>query len=258
VGGQAATRDIRRALGWALVAGLCAAALTACVALLAGSFDDTDAKVIFSSLGFAVFSAFAAAGATLRTVRRGREAALGALTAAASLAAYAALLVALWVDWENGELWRIWGILAILALAGSHASVVLRGRRPTDTDAVRALAGASLVLGALDALLGILPLLEVVDDTVLEDGARLFGVLLVGLVLTTALAPIMRKLGASTTPARAAQAPGAAGHGLPLRTVGAEIEATAVRIAERSPGDPALEADCARLVELGTALRRQA
>jgi hypothetical protein len=256
VSGLAATRDIRRALGWALVAGLCVAALTACVALLSGSFDDTDAKVVFSSLGFAIFSAFAAAGATLRAVRGGREEALGTLTAALGVAAFLALLVALWVDWSNEELWRLWGILAILALAGSHASVVLKGRRPTDTEAVRALAGASLVLGVLDAFLGELPLLNVVDEELLTDTAQVFGVLLVLLVLTTALAPIVRRLGAPAAAAPTAPPPDATAPGLPLRTVGAEIEATAARIAERTAGDPALQADCARLVELGAALRR--
>ncbi|HWT26193.1 MAG TPA: hypothetical protein VN213_21980, partial [Solirubrobacteraceae bacterium] len=53
---------VRRALAWALAGGLSVAALVAIGAILTGGFDETDGRVIATSLGFAVFSATAAAG----------------------------------------------------------------------------------------------------------------------------------------------------------------------------------------------------
>jgi peptidoglycan/LPS O-acetylase OafA/YrhL len=61
--------SLRRALGWSLVAGLSVAALTAAFAVVDGSFDETDGRVIATSLGFAVFSATGSAGAFLRLRR---------------------------------------------------------------------------------------------------------------------------------------------------------------------------------------------
>src|SRR5829696_1507737 len=61
---------VRRVAGWALVGGLSVAALTAIAALLAGDFGETEWRVIFSSLGFAIASAVAASGANSAPARR--------------------------------------------------------------------------------------------------------------------------------------------------------------------------------------------
>ena len=140
---------LRRSLGWALVGGLTIAAVTASVALVSGSFDDDDWRVIGTSLGFAVFTAVGAAGVSLRLSGGGRERLLGGVTA---------------------------------ALACSHASLVTNARRPTDSDAVSALVTISIGLAAIDAVAGILPLAEVVEDV--EEGVvEVIGVLVVGLLL---------------------------------------------------------------------------
>jgi hypothetical protein len=60
------SQQIRRGLGWALVLSLCVAALTAIVAVLNGGFDDTDGRVIATSVGFGAFSALGAAGTSPR------------------------------------------------------------------------------------------------------------------------------------------------------------------------------------------------
>jgi hypothetical protein len=72
---------VRRAAGWALVGGLSVAALTAIAALLAGDFGETEWRVIFSSLGFAIASAVAASGATQRLRASGLLRDLGTATA---------------------------------------------------------------------------------------------------------------------------------------------------------------------------------
>src|SRR4051794_26490792 len=172
--------SIRRPLGWALVVALCVAAATACLALLTGSFDDTDWRVIGTSLGFAAFSSTAAAGAGARLHAReagrgggvaagfaprlafrlllrppgvhAREAGrvVGFATVIASGLAFVLLLGLLWIDDGEGLL-RAWGCAGITALAGSHASLVLRARRGhEDSPTVSLLVTASLVTGGLD------------------------------------------------------------------------------------------------------------
>jgi hypothetical protein len=58
--------SIRRFAGWALVGGLSVAAAAAVLALLTGSFSDTDVRVILTSIGFAIASATASSGAAAR------------------------------------------------------------------------------------------------------------------------------------------------------------------------------------------------
>src|SRR5204862_4265602 len=75
---------IRRLLGWALVAALCVAALTAIVALVTDAWSDVDWRILATSAAFGVFSGTGAAG---ESVRRGVAARLGAATAAAPVGA---------------------------------------------------------------------------------------------------------------------------------------------------------------------------
>ena len=149
----------------------------------------------------------------------------------------------LWTDLDEDWLWRLFGCTAIVALATSHASVVLGGRRATDTPAIEGLATASLVLGCLDAFFGILPVSGLIDD-VEEGPAELFGVLLIALVLTTALPPILRRVQGP-----AVRRPAAAPTGTP--GVANEILAIADRIEtlNADPGTraPEIRRECERL-----------
>ena len=108
VGCRSAT-EIRQTLGWALVAALTVAALTAIGALVGGSFDDTDWRVLGTSLGFALFSATGACGSLSPAAARQR------LFAAdwgrhrcrhRSWALRARSFGALWIDDDAEGLWR--------------------------------------------------------------------------------------------------------------------------------------------------------
>src|ERR671911_1146660 len=99
---------VRRALSWALVGALCVAATTAIAAIMTGDFDDTDWRVIGTSLGFAVFSATGAAGASLRFRDSENLRALGVATMALSAVAFVLLLVAVWDDGAE-DVWRWFG-----------------------------------------------------------------------------------------------------------------------------------------------------
>lgn len=103
-------------------------------------------------------------------------------------------LGALWFD--GGEaVWRGCGVAALLALCGSHASLVLQARRPTDTRFIDTLVMTSIGAAALDTLVGTAAATGTVDD-VGGGFVRLAAVVLVVMLLTTALVPLLRRLGA--------------------------------------------------------------
>lgn len=214
--------DLRRLVSRALVAGLCASAAVAIVALLSGSFEEFHWRVIGTSLGFSVFTCTAAAGAALRSRSDARLRLLGNVTAGVSLTALALLVAALWiedVDW----LWRGFGIAGLGSLWSSHASLMLGALRPGDSTTVRWLSWVSaLTLGA-ETSVGVLVLLDVLSD-VSDVGARLLAALIVITVLSTVLAPMLRRM-ARAEPSEAATAVGRASG------FAAEVAASAGRLA---------------------------
>jgi hypothetical protein len=195
--------SIRRFAGWSLVGGLSVATAAAILALLTGSFDDTDVRVIVTSIGFAFASATASSGAAARLRPSEALQTLGALTFLASVAAFVLLVVGTWTnmdEWGSEVVWRSFGCVAVAGVAGSHACLMLGARRRGDSEAVRALTMTALILAAVDALGAILPLADVVND-VDEAWGRIFGAGLVLLVLTSVLPPILRRIQPTGPPA---------------------------------------------------------
>lgn len=239
---------MQRFVGRALIAGSCVAAAVAIVALLAGEFSDTHARVIGTALGFSVFSATGGAG---DAVRRARPA-LGLATIAASGAALLLLVVAIWVDDSGDWQWQAWGIAGLLAVCGSHASLVLRGARDDDVSAIRALVAVSIAAAVVSTLIGSLALAEAFDD-VDEIWGRIAAVILVILLLTTALPPLMRKFGGSA-PAPRGERAGADAAVPSLRSVGDDLAGAADRL-ERLDGSGEFRAEAGRLRTLADRLR---
>ena len=195
---------VKRTLSWALVGALCVAAITAIGAILTGDFDETDARVIGTSLGFAVFSATGASGATLRARESENLRTLGLATMALSAVAFFLLVCAVWSDGAE-DVWRWFGSVALAALACSHVSLVSGALRDTDSPSIRLLSVTSMTLGLADAFFGILAVSGAVEDV--EDGfGQVMAVLVILLLLTTALPPILRRL-QRTALTRVARAP---------------------------------------------------
>lgn len=237
---------IGRLLGWTLVACLCFAAVVAIVALLSGSFDDTDWRLIGTSLSFAVYSALAASGAALRIKEHPAARALSAATAATAAIGFVLVLAVLWLDDPGEGLVRTWGVVTIAALASSHGAIVLRGTRSTDTRMVWGIVVGSIALAAFDATVGALAAAGVVEFDEDDPGARWMAVTVVLLLLTTGLPPILRRLGRTTEPL-----PQAWGGGESLADA---VIAAADRI-ERLDDPAAVRAECRRLRELARARR---
>jgi hypothetical protein len=180
------------------------AAVWGVVLLLSESVNETDARVILTSLVFAAASTTGASGvaATLRTSWALR--ALGVATIGCSIVAFGLLTALIWdIDaiWNVPEsLWRGSACASVLAIAGGHASLMLRGRRPTDSALVEIVTLSSLAFGSIDAVGALLPLAELVDE-IDESWARILGSVLVLLIVTTVLAPLLRRLQQAATPA---------------------------------------------------------
>jgi hypothetical protein len=197
---------IRRFAGRSLVIGLSVAAAAAVLALLTGRFDDTDTRVILTSIGFAIASATGSTGAAARLRPSEGLQLLGTVTLLASVAAFVLLLAGLWTsmdDWGSEGVWRTFGCVAVLGVAGSHACVMLGALGRGDTDLVRLLTLSSIGFAAFDTLAVILPLAGLVDD-VDEPWPRIFGAALVLLVLTSVLPPILRRMQPAARPAPSA------------------------------------------------------
>jgi hypothetical protein len=195
---------LRTAAGWAFVAGLCVAGAVAIVALLNGSFDDDDLRVVGSSLGFSVFSSTGAAGSALRRRGDASKEAFGMLTMAAAVAAFGLLLLALWGD-DSDSAWRAFGVAGLVALWSGHASLVLGARRPGDSALVALLAGVAVVALGIDAAAGILAVIGALDDTEVEGVGQALAALLVIALLATALPPVLRRLQGARVPQRSSR-----------------------------------------------------
>jgi hypothetical protein len=243
--------SIRRFAGIALVTGLSCAAAAAVLALLTGDLDETDTRVILTSIGFAFCSAVGSTGATARLRPSETLRTLGTATVIAASASFVLLLMGLWTnmdDWGSEGIWRTFGCVAVLGIAGSHACAMLGAARSSDTDAIRMLTTTAMGLGAFDALALILPIAGLMDD-IDDPWPRIVGASLVLLVLTSVLPPILRKMQPATV------TPSANGHA----DASDEFLASAViRIADRidllnsDPGNraPEIRAELKRLRNL--------
>jgi len=188
---------IARLAGWALAAGVTGAAAWAVVVLLSEDVNETDGRVILTSLGFAAASTTGASGLAAILSGSWGLRALGLATLGCSIGALALFAWIVWgIDylWDVPEWrWRVCACATVLAIAGGHASLMLRARRATDSGLVILVTALSLVFAAIDAGGAILPIAKIVDE-VDEAWARVLGSVLVLLVATTVLAPLLRRL----------------------------------------------------------------
>lgn len=246
--------SIRRLAGIALVTGLSVAAAAAVLALLTGSFDDTDTRVIATSVGFALCSAVASTGAAARLRPSQTLQTLGTLTVLASVASFLILAIGLWGDDDAASegLWRSFACVAVFAIACSHACAMLGAARRADTDSIRLLTRSAVGFGAFDSASVIL-LAAGIFDSVEEPWPRIFGATLVLLVLTSILPSILRRMQAPAAPATVAPTTNGAGD-----SADEFLASAVVRIADRidalnsDPGNraPEISAEVQRLKTL--------
>jgi hypothetical protein len=226
-----------------LIGALCVAAAVACYALLGGEFSDTDWKVIGTSTLFALASSLAAAGLSVRE----RAPVLGAVGVVTAAAAFVLVSFGMWVELENEAFWRVTGIIAIVALESAHVAFVWSRLRPTDPTGVARIGRAAIGLAVVSAVMGIAPIagLDGGDETLYFE---ILGVVLVGQLLCTVLAPLVRRLNA-----------GAERPVIAVPTEHERLVAELTAVAERLEGldaGPQVQAECERLRRLARSAAR--
>jgi hypothetical protein len=231
--------SLGRAVLRILIGALCVAAAVASIALVRGEFSDTDWKVIATSTLFALASAMAAAGIAVHD----RFATLGALAVGTVVLAFALVSAGLWAEIDGEAFWRLTGCISIVALESAHIAFVLSRLRAADPPGVRAVTRAAVALATISGAMGVAPLAGLVPD----DGdytlyGEILGVVLVGQLLCTALAPLLRGLDASAE-RPAIEVP------TPEQSLASELVAVAERLEQLGAG-PQVRAECERLRRL--------
>lgn len=184
-------QPLRRALLRIVIAALCIAALMACIALLRGEFSDIDWRVSATAILFALCSCLAAAGFTVAK----RLPVLAAVAIAAADLSFVLVTIAIWAEIDGETFWRVTGSIAIVALETAHASFVISRMRDDDPPSVQGAGRIAVALAAVSGVMGIAPIAGVTPG---DDGwtlyGELLGIVLVGQLLCTALAPLLRRL----------------------------------------------------------------
>jgi peptidoglycan/LPS O-acetylase OafA/YrhL len=176
-----------------LAAGLCLAAVVAIWTLIAGRFDDTSVRVLFTGLAAALCTLGGLAGA-MALPRKNRRL-VGEVTIGLSQLTLLLALALIWIpDATDGDtLTRALGVSSVLMLAGAHASLLLSRLRSLDTRAVHRLSQGSIVCATSAALL-VSGVFAANDGPIASGIWRLLGVLVVLALLNTLLVPLARKI----------------------------------------------------------------
>jgi hypothetical protein len=231
--------SIGRAVLRILIGALCVAAIVASIALLRGEFSDTDWKVIATSTLFALASSMAAAGIAVRE----RLETLAALTVGTVVVAFVLVTVGMWAEIDGETFWRATACVSIVALESAHIAFVLSRLRASDPPGVATVTRAAVGLAAISGAMGVAPLAGLLpDDGDFTAYGEILGVVLVGQLLCTALAPLLRRLQA-TAERPAIEVPA------PQQSLASELFAVAERL-ERLGAGPHVSAECERLRRL--------
>jgi hypothetical protein len=183
--------NLRRIALLSLVTALSLTALVAIVAVLGGSFGDTEWKVLATTGGFALASLFAMRGTILLDQGRNRD--LGWAVVGLSALAFLLELKVVWIDTGDSEVtWKALAITAGFAGALGQIATSVARRRPSDPPSVRPVgvaAGACAL--TVEALIAYAAIAEVSDG----DYYRFLAAIFILDVLLVAVESLVRRLG---------------------------------------------------------------
>jgi hypothetical protein len=151
----------RRLLLRTIVVGVCVTGAIAIYELLAGRYDDTSWRILATTTAVSFFGLLGVPAGML--LERGRALTLARTSGALTLVTFVLTIVLVWRHWSDG-LGKTWGVAFTLALAVAQAAVVEARRRDTDTSGIKSLAAASMVTGAILAVMGTAAILDEIAD----------------------------------------------------------------------------------------------
>jgi hypothetical protein len=177
----------RKLLLSSVVGALCLTAAIAVVILLAGRFDDTSWRILATTSAVSFFGLLAVPVGML--LERRRAVVLAQLSGALTGFAFLLTIAVTWRHWSDG-VGKTWAVVLTLAVAAAQAAIVEARRRDSDTTAISALVGASMVTGAILAAMGVAAILSEI-----ASGAyyRTLGAVAVIDVLLVAIVAVLRR-----------------------------------------------------------------
>lgn len=156
--------------------------------LLAGTLDDTSARILLTSTEVSFFGLLGVPAGML--LERNRLSWLARTSAALTVGSFGLTLLVTWDHDPSPTLWRTWGVVGTLALAAAQAATVEARRRDTDSRAIGVLVVCSMVTGVALAVLGVIGILGSVDS---GGYVRLIGAIGVLDVLMLAVVAVLRR-----------------------------------------------------------------
>jgi hypothetical protein len=173
-----------------LVGSLCLVAFLAILIILAGDFDDTDARIIGTIFAIVLYS-WTAYVQSLLADRRPELALLALAGIGASIVGFLTALPPIWSDDGSSEQWRLAGTFVVIALTLADVALLLVARRETDGQAVRSIVSLTIVAVSIVAVMLVAELSE--HGTYGDSYYRFVGVMAVLWALGTLLAPVLRR-----------------------------------------------------------------
>jgi len=183
--------ELRRLLLVATVSAMSLTALFAIFALLTGSFDETQLRILATTGGCGLASLLAMPGT--RLLERLEHVDLGRLVVFLAALTFVVELWAVWIDTHSDVSWRALAVAVSITVALAQIAGSLARPRPSDPDAVALLGLAAGVCALALALLISLAALAKIGEA---GYYRLLGVVAVLDVLLVALQGAVRKFGA--------------------------------------------------------------
>ena len=180
-------RGLQRAALRALIASIVASAAMGVFALLVGEFEETQAKLLGTSLSVSGASVIAMACGFAWA--RGRLGPLPPVGIALGVAGFALVVAGMWPEVESEPYWKSTGTMLILAVAATHASVISPfglARRS------RWVLWAAYGLNAIFAALYIIAIWSEPDD---DRYWRVTAAVAILLAAATIAIPVLRRLG---------------------------------------------------------------
>ena len=195
--------ELRRLLLVGMVSALSLTALFAIFALLTGSFDETQVRILATTGGCGLASLLAMPGT--RLLEQGQHGGLGRLVVLLAALTLLVELWAVWIDTESDVSWRSLAVALSFTIALAQIAGSLARRRPSDPDSVALLGLAAGVCALVLALLVSIAALAKVGES---GYYRLLGVVAVLDLLLVALQGAVRRFGApSPAPSSSARVP---------------------------------------------------
>jgi hypothetical protein len=191
--------ELRRLVLVSTVSALSLTALFAIFALLTGSFDETQVRILATTGGFGLAALLATPGT--RLLEQGRHVGLGQAVAGLAALSFVVELWPLWLSTTDDLPWRALVVVVAVTVASAQIAQSLARQRPSDPEAIRPLALAAGVCAVVLALLIALAAIAKQHDS---GYYRLLGVVAVLDVLLAFLQPVVRRFGTPAAPSPSA------------------------------------------------------